>query len=139
MGGGLAIAWFTQGSLFYEYQVKSITAKVVANAPGSLAKTEEDKRHYLVVAFDECPDVRQGLRVPPATGVKKEYAALAAKLRSCLLPFKPGDRVALDVKLRRARLSGQRNWRINGLDHCDVEPLETTVEATDQTTRCAWM
>ena len=138
MGGGLFIGWLSQGSLFYAYESKSVQATVTANEPGSLAETPEDKRHFLVVAFEGCPGVQQGLRVPPATGVGPDHAALAAQLRACLLQYQPPSKVTVNLELRRARLSGESTWRVRGVGDCDATLLETNIKA-DGEPRCDWM
>ncbi len=138
MGGGYLIAWISQGSLFYVNQAQQVRAKVLANAPGSMAENPEDKRHFLVLAFDGCESVKQGVRLPPATGVKAKHAALANEIRSCLLPFEPGAEVSLDIEVRRARLGDRRTWRLKAVEGCEVTRLEMAIQA-DGENRCAWM
>lgn len=138
MGGGFLIAWLSQGSLFYAHETHQVRAKVLANEPGSMAESDDDKRHFLVLAFDGCESVKQGVRIPPATGVKAKHADLANEIRSCLIPFGPGAEVGLDVEVRRARISDRRTWRLKTVETCDVTRLEMLVQA-DGETRCGWM
>ena len=136
--GGLIVAWISEGPILYSYSTQEVAGRVHANAEGALTGKEDDKRHFILMSYDDCPDVRQALPVPNLATVKKSQLAVATRVRECLAPMTVGSPVKMTVEIRENRVNNKREWRVTRLNQCDTARVPSVVVPGGEN-RCPWM
>ena len=149
--GGMGIAWFIQGPIFYEHKTLTLNAKILGNAPGalgidaSMVKREQDRdnfkdtRHWFVLAYPGCEEAKQGFWIPDEPRKRAKQATLLNELRGCFLGMKAGSTVSVTVHTRKNRSSGAQSWRVKTIGKCEAEVLTTMMHPNPEAKKCDWM
>jgi len=149
--GGMGIAWFIQGPVFYEHKTLTFDAKILGNAPGalgidaSMVKNEQDKtnfkdtRHWFVLGYPGCEEAKQGFWIPDEPRKSAKQATLLNELRGCFLGMEEGSTVSVTLHTRKNRSSGEQSWRVETIGKCEAEVLTTMMHPNSEAKKCDWM
>ena len=149
--GGMGIAWIIQGPIFFEHKTLTLEAKILGNAPGalgidaSMVKREQDRanfkdtRHWFVVGYPGCEEVKQGFWIPDEPLKRAKQATLLNEIRRCFLGMKEGATVPVTLRTRKRRSSGEQSWRVQSIGTCEAEALTTMMLPNPDAKKCDWM